>query len=135
MSWSLHDREVVRTRTRHGAFRYRNAIPTAKRWRRGKIGSDGQPVRFAQNDLQSYLGLIGFSVPVEVRHGAGKWIATVRQRLAGARGDPRRLSQGGQMAWQNLLEHNRLDVLGLRSVVRVATGLDAPGPGGRSARG
>ena len=126
VSWSLHDRRLIQRWTTHQAFRYRNAIPTARRWRGGRttLGVGCPIITFDQEDLQSYLSFIGYPVPEHLRHGAADWISTVRARLAGAQGDPSRLSKGGQLAWRNLLEHNRLDVLGMRTVVRVATGLD-----------
>jgi hypothetical protein len=126
ISWSLHDRRVIREWTHNQSFRYRSAIPTARRWRRGRtsLKAAGEPVQFDDHNLQSYLSLIGFVVPDDLKAGAGEWISTVRQRLLGVGGDASQLSKGGRDAWRKLIEHNRLDVLGMRAVVRISVGLE-----------
>jgi hypothetical protein len=127
VSWSLFDRRMIEKWTApRRAFRYRSAIPTAKKWRRGRstLGEGCRDVSFKGQRLQAYLDLIGYPVPAESRKGAAKWIRTARKRLRSAEGEVARLSPGGRQAWLNLVDHNLHDVLGLRAVVRVATGLD-----------
>lgn len=133
VSWSTHDASVIRQFTEQRAFRHRNAISTAKRWRRGRtsLGAGCPEVAFDEgNRLQPYLELIGYDVPRHVREGAGQWMRTIQDRMAGVGGDVGRLSPGGRQAWTNLVDHNRHDVLGMREVMLVATGLANPLCGG-----
>ena len=128
VSWSLHDSDLIRRWSDHTAFRHRTAIPTARRWRAGRtsLGPGCPDVEFSGNHLQSYLQLIGYSVPEEVRQGAAGWIAYVRARMEGAGGDPDRLSPAGRRDWERLVEHNRHDCFGMRAVVQAAVGLGSP---------
>jgi hypothetical protein len=126
VSWSTYDRAVIRSWSSHQAFRYRNAIPTARRWRAGRssLHPGDEEVVFEQQDLGSYLRFIGYEVPEEVRHGAGAWIANVRERLANADGSYEAMSPGGKRDSQRLLEHNRHDCFGMREVMLMATGVE-----------
>jgi hypothetical protein len=129
VGWSFHDRDLIRQWSDHGPVRYRNAIRTARRWRQGRTSIDGGPdVEFEHNDLQSYLRLIGYDVPGDVRRGAGRWIANVRERLASGSGTVADMSRSGRRDWDRLLAHNRHDCLGMRAVMYRVHGMEPPTP-------
>ena len=114
VSWSKHDDEVIREFASNlSGYSYRNAIASAKKWagRQGLVRPDG-------NKLQWYLQELGYDVPEEVREGAGTWIKTAQDRI-GTRDDWDSVSRGGKTAWQNLVEHNRHDLFGMRHVVEI----------------
>jgi len=121
VSWSRYDRKRIEQLTGRSAFRYRNAIPTAKRWRKqqrtaGTI-DDGGP-----NELERYERLVGYLRPSE-RYGVGDAIAYIRG-LAG-------VTAGAVDRWRCLVEHNRHDLLAMREVIEHAVGLrPPPGAGG-----
>jgi len=91
---------------------------------RGSLHPGDEEVVFEQQDLGSYLRFIGYEVPEEVRHGAGTWIANVRERLANADGSYEAMSPGGKRDWQRLLEHNRHDCFGMREVMLMVTAVE-----------
>jgi hypothetical protein len=66
ISWSTHNLIEAKRLTRKRSFRYRNTIPTVKRWRRkqreaGTIDDDGT----ARFKLRLYESFIGYDRPPE----------------------------------------------------------------------
>jgi hypothetical protein len=128
VAWSHHEERVVRTYVPapladRFAVRFRSAIETAEGWRRGL--TDAPPLRRG-NRLADYLRLIGYEVP-PVR-GPG-WTGDTLRILGDAfdRGLSWEELTGRRRArWTNLLGHNADDVMGLREVCLVATGLSVP---------
>lgn len=109
VSWSRHDHDVIKRVTGGSAFRYRNAIPTSKRWRHrsrkvGKIADDGT----ANNTLEHYEKLIAYERPPE-RFGVGESIQYIRDRQS--------VTPGVRERWNTILSHNLHDLLAMREVV------------------
>jgi hypothetical protein len=135
VGWSLHDRKQIIRWSDHAAFRYRNAITTAKKWRSRRSSLDGGPeVDFDGNSLQSYLRLIGYDVPEDVREGAGSWIANVRDRLRSGKGTVEDMAPSGHRDWKRLLEHNRQDCYGMRAVMYRVHDIEPPADSGGEPR-
>ena len=122
VGWSRHEEEVVRRRcpaplAERFSARYVNAIPTAARWRRA-LGIARHP---DGERLARYLRLAGLRVaPVHGPGRTGSTLAVLGSALDRGRGyealTPRRKAR-----WTALLEHNRIDVLGMREVCDRAT--------------
>jgi hypothetical protein len=126
VSWSVHDRDLIKELSAQRSFRYRNAIPIAKRWRRrllqaGVIADDGGP-----NELRWYERLIGYKRPEE-RFEVGASIAYIRTRTGA--------SPGAVERWMTVVEHNRHDLLAMREVAFRALGLHGFGSQGRQLEG
>jgi hypothetical protein len=128
VAWSHHEERVVRRYVpaplaERFAARFRSAIETAEEWRRSL--PDAPPL-LRGNRLADYLRLIGYEVP-PVR-GPG-WTGHTLRILGDAfeRGLSWEELTGRRKArWTNLLGHNADDVMGLRELCLVATGLSVP---------
>jgi predicted nucleotidyltransferase len=121
VSWSQYDLGVVNTlRDDEPSLvarfedRYANALSVARRWRNRCYGGVKPP----SGRLVGYLALIGYPVPNDAAAGdVGETIRVLRRRLD--RGLPLTASQ--QARWERLVEHNRYDCAGMRSVCLKAT--------------
>jgi hypothetical protein len=109
ISWSEHDWQVGKRISGDLAFRYRNALPTVKRWKNNL--RDHGLIEFPAdepNSLANFERIIGYDRPVE-EFDVGDSIAYIRER--------RSISSGAQDRWRTILEHNRHDLLAMRDVV------------------
>ena len=123
--WSSHDHTQIEKWSGNSGFRWRNARPTAKKWRKKRAAVESNPaLDFKKNKLQNYLRLIDYDVPADVREGAAKWIANVRARLISGKGTVEDMADSGHRDWDRLLEHNLHDVYGMRQVTFEAVGID-----------
>jgi hypothetical protein len=121
VSWTEHDLNVVRTLQDEDPDtiarfenRYANARLIARRWR-NKCHGGGNP---ESGRLVDYLALIGYSVPDEAIAGqVGETIRVVRRRLEQGLS----LTAIQRTRWERLIEHNRHDCAGMRSVCIRAT--------------
>lgn len=96
--------------------RFRNAIPTAKRWRREK-----RPGVSGDNTLLLYLSLTRFAVPEEFRgQVVGTALGLIRRQLAQGR-DHKDLTAAAKKGWRRVVRHNQYDLHGMRHVMLVAS--------------
>ena len=118
VSWSTHDCSILKELTGDRGFRWRNAIPVAKRWRK-KQEAAGLivPEPDSDNSLSHYERLIGYQRPDE-QYAVGRSIKYIRQRNG--------VTDGVVNRWQTLLEHNKHDLLAMRFVVHHALSMDPP---------
>lgn len=105
ITWSEHDLRILKTVSGDRPFRHRNAIRTAKRWRKAQRASED---RAAPNSLAHFEALIGYERPVE-QYGVGDSLAYIVERQSA--------SDGAIARWQVILEHNRHDLLAMRDVM------------------
>ena len=110
ISWSRYDRNLIKELTSDRAFRYRNAIATAKRWAR----SSEEVERPAVNELRAYEKLIGYERPPEL-HRVGESLAYIR-RL-------RSVTDGARQRWTTIVAHNEHDLRSMREVVLHVRGI------------
>ena len=116
VSWSTHDCNVLKELTGQRAFRWRNAIPVARRWReRQEAAGLIAPEPDSDNSLRRYESLIEYERPDE-RYTVGRSIKYIRQRNG--------VTDGVVNRWETILEHNRHDLLAMRAVVRQALGIE-----------
>ncbi len=108
VSWSEHDRDLIREFTPGRGFRWRNAIATARALR---PADEEAP---SPNSLGHYEALVGYERPDE-RHGVGDSIAYIHERSS--------VPPGSVDRWLGILAHNRHDLIGMRAVVERALGL------------
>lgn len=106
VSWSCHDIRWVKRLTNGAPFRYRNAIATAKRWRR-----QAHPDVVGDNSLARYLDWIGYQRP----HDPIDVGATIRQIRNTAK-----VTDVVKRKWAALTLRNDHDLLGMRDVLRQA---------------
>ncbi len=134
VSWSEYDLDVVRTLgedhpdlVARFESRYANARSFAERWRNG-VHEGSKP---ADGSLAGYLALIDYPLPDEAAAGrVGETVRIMRRRLESGLA----LTARQKERWDQLLEHNRHDCVGMRRVcTRAARELDAA-KGGRSRR-
>jgi hypothetical protein len=104
ISWSLYDWTWLKHLSRDRSFRFRNAIATAKRWRR-RMGTEGGA---SGNALGQIEHLVGYQRPVE-QFGVAESIAYIRDRTTASPGSVER--------WRALVEHNEHDLRAMRQVV------------------
>jgi hypothetical protein len=117
VTWSRHDRDVIDSITDGRDFRWRNAIPTAKRWRKqqraqGVIRDDGGP-----NDLRRYERWVEYHRPLELLP-----VGTAIRRLQ----QVQRVTPGTIRNWRGVLDHNEHDLQAMRRVVWMAVNLTDP---------
>ena len=124
VSWSEHDLEIVRSLTKEPELiarfesRYANGRALAARWAT-RAPAIEKP---ATGDLERYFELVGYQVPEAAGPGqVGSTVRSLHQRLAAGRAPTEQQLQ----RWGHLLEHNRHDCEGMRSVcIRAATELE-----------
>lgn len=114
VSWSRHDREVLEQFANKRAFRYRNAIPTAKRWRARQAEAGTLEEVDGPNEIERYERLIGYERPRE-DFGVGESIRYIRE-LAG-------VTPGALRRWGCLLGHNFHDLQAMQHIVWYSVGL------------
>jgi hypothetical protein len=121
VSWTEHDLRVVQSLRDEDPelvaqfeARYANAHRIAERWRNRLHGGDTPTV----GRLADYEALIDYDVPTEAIGGdIGETIRAVRKRVE--RGlDP---TDGQRERWRRLIEHNRHDCIGMRTICLRAT--------------
>ncbi len=122
ISWSQHDWEIMRRISGERAFRYRNAIQTAKGWRRreetaGNITDSPQSDDAHRNALRRYEAFIGYERPAEP-YDVGDSIRYIREVKS--------ITPGAVRRWEAILTHNRHDLLAMRDVTFTVLGLDIP---------
>ena len=126
VSWTEHDLRVVRTLADEDPelvarfeARYANAHRVAERWR-NKLHEGDKP---AVGRLADYETLIDYDVPAEAVGGdVGETIRAVRKRRE--RGLD--ATDGQRERWRRLIEHNRHDCIGMRTIcLRATRELDA----------
>ena len=120
VAWSQHELDVVRDfapeHLDRFAARYINARTLAVRWRNKCHGGE----RPATNTLADYLRLVGYLVPDGAGPGrAGETIGILDKAFAAGR-QPNDLTENQRRRWRDLLEHNRHDCTGMRSVAVLA---------------
>jgi hypothetical protein len=121
VSWSQHDlRQVQKLRDEDPDLvarfeaRYANARAVAARWRT-KVHAGQKPRR---GRLADYCPLVDYPVPDEAVAGrVARTIRSIRPRLE--RGLP--VTPLQQQRWEQLVEHNRHDCMGMKEVCLVAT--------------
>lgn len=123
ISWSQHDWEIMRRISGERAFRYRNAIRTARGWRyreetAGNITDSPQNDDAKRNALCRYETFIGYERPDEP-YDVGDSIAYIRGLQS--------VTPGAIRRWETILTHNRHDLLAMRDVTFTVLGLDIPG--------
>ena len=120
ISWSQHDRDIMKRISADRAFSYRNAIRTAKGWRRreetaGNITDSPQNEGAKRNALCRYETFIGYERPDEP-YDVGDSIRYIRGL--------RSVTPGAIRRWETILTHNRHDLVAMRAVTFTALGLD-----------
>ena len=122
ISWSQHDWEILRRISGERAFRYRNAIRTAKGWRyreetAGTITDSPRNDEAKRNALCRYETFIGYERPNEP-YDVGDSIRYIRELKS--------VTPGAIRRWETILTHNRHDLLAMRDVTFTVLGLDIP---------
>lgn len=120
VSWSEFDcnhlRRAAPTVRRDLEQRFRNAIYTARRWRRRlhpKIEGD--------NSLVSYLALNRFPVPERfIGEVVGDALRLIRAQLLEER-NYETLSPAARRGWKTVVRHNQYDLKGMEHVILVAS--------------
>lgn len=123
ISWSEHDfrQMIAALENDPGAPRglkeqYRNAIHTAKKWRR----RFRKRARVESNDLDTYRRLVRIHVPTRFGQDiAGKALRLLRHQLHQGRvwSD---LTPGARQAWRNLVRHNAFDLDAMAGIITFA---------------
>jgi len=108
VSWSCHDIRWIKRLTDGRAFRYRNAIATAKRWRRRY-----RPGESGDNSLARFLDWVGYERSDSSQFEVGRAIRRIRRTQS--------VTKGVVQVWRELVKHNDDDLAGMREVLRVAT--------------
>lgn len=122
ISWSEHDRNILKRISGDRAFRYRNAIRTARGWRyreetAGTITDSPQNDDAQRNALRRYETFIGYDRPAE-RYDVGDSIRYIRELKS--------VTPGAVDRWNTILIHNRHDLLAMRDITFTVLGLDQP---------
>ena len=126
VAWSEYELGVVRTLSEEDPelvnrfeARYANARAVAERWRNRCHGGD----KPSSGKLSDYLTLVGYRVPDDAHGGEVGDTVRLLQR-AFERGRPATARELEH--WRRLLEHNRHDCIGVRTVcLHAARQLDA----------
>lgn len=127
VSWSRHDYRLISTvldsaeEQRRLDTVYRNAIRTARRWRKIYRPSLNLP----GNTLEAYAVHLAWPTPDGIGRGTvGPWLKTIRDRLDSRGGRWSDLTVRQQQAWKDVLRHNWHDLEQARVVAtRCAGGL------------
>jgi hypothetical protein len=129
VAWSTHDAKLMADvldprRLEDLQDVFRNAIKTARRWRRRY-----RPEVQGPHQLSSYMDMLAWQVPDEAGPGVvGRSLRVLRSRLAAGNGFWREMSDADKDRWRNVLRHNRHDLNGMEKVVvRICDALGAPG--------
>lgn len=128
VAWSTHDAKLMAAVLDPKDLEvlqdvYRNAIKTARRWRRRY-----RPEVQGPHPLKSYMDILAWQVPDEAGPGVvGRSLRVLRSRLAAGNGLWREISDADKDRWRNVLRHNRHDLRGMEKVVvRMCEELGAP---------
>ena len=125
VSWSEHDLKIAKALesldhdlVKAFEARWVNGLRLAERWASRSEGVK----RPKYSSLENYLDLIDFSVPIEAEPGhVGDTIRQMRPTLEGCR----QITKNQSEHWANLLEHNRFDCVGMKTVcVRATSDID-----------
>jgi hypothetical protein len=119
ISWSEHDWQVAKRMSDDLPFRYRNALPTVKRWK--NTLRDLGLIHFLPeepNTLANYERIIDYPRPDE-RFDVGNSIAYIRDR--------RSTTDGAIERWRNILKHNRHDLIAMRDIILTRHGVPISG--------
>ena len=129
VGWSFFDRDVATracpTAAGRLASRYRNAIPTARRWRQWI--HPGFPIvredaHAAKHTLDQYARLAQYPHALALATAQpARWIRHTLQQLEATEGRYRRTTTQTKRDWHKVLEYNRHDCLALRHITLKAT--------------
>jgi hypothetical protein len=131
-AWSTHERTTIsqwcrldESDVRYLDAAYRNCIPIAKSWkaRHHPNVTFEKDVRSGRNRLFRYLALVGYTMPAYLgREQTGQRLSYVLDQLERNGLDYGVLTPVAKRKWHALLEHNKNDCLGLKTLMeRIAS--------------
>lgn len=117
IAFSIHELKIIKDHCQIDVKEYyKNALGFVKRWKSTYYKS----VELEKNSLDQFLTTIGYDVPKHLGKGsATKRLKAVIDMLE-TKGDYGKLTRVKKAQWTKLLDYNRHDVVGLRTLIMQA---------------